>query len=239
MPGEIPGFLKLMPLTPDNMESRAGLMSRSIFRDIARMDYSQLNRYTRMAFTGKRDLAFLPEPFWDYWFEYGKHGETSDGRESNNPAVFLTGLHNMLASIAVGRFRVGGDEEEQPDFAYRPRFRRVLKGILDECIRIAAKPSPETVLLGRSTPPTREQMDLASYGVEAVGAIQTLESFNAYYLRTGKHERSQRELATIPATYTQHLREDLIAMDTERAELIRRSTALISSGRFGQLKLKY
>lgn len=215
-----------MPLTTENMESRVGLMSHSIFRDIPRMDDEQLSRYMRMAFTGKRDLAFLPEPFWDYWFKYGKHGSSSDGREPNSPAAFLAGIHDTLGSVARGTFTVGSRNEEKPDFSYRPRFRRVLGSLLDECIAVQGTP-------------TSEQTDLASYAVEAVGAIQSIESFNLYYMESRKSRPTPEELLSIPEDYPKVLRADLEALRAERAKLLDGANLLIKSGRFGELKLRY
>ncbi|HLC88061.1 MAG TPA: hypothetical protein VJG66_03345 [Patescibacteria group bacterium] len=221
-----------MSLTSENMESRAGVLSHTIYRDIPRMDDSQLERYMRMVFTGERDLAFLPEPFWDgYWFEFGTHGRSSDGRVPNSPAVFLAGMHDTLGAVARGTFTIGAPGEEQPDFSYRPSFRRTLDGILDECASI-----PDT--------PTPKQVSLAGYAVEAVGAIQSIETFNFPYL----HQRAlsseqrrvdQRELAAIPSSYPDHLRQDLQALRAEGPVLLAKAKRLIASGRFGELKLEY
>lgn len=215
-----------MPLTAENMESKAGLLNHSIFRDIPRMDDEQLSRYMRTAFTGKKDLTFLPESFWGYWFEYGKHGSSSDGREPNSPAAFLASIHDMLGSVARGTFTVGSEKEEKPDFSYRPRFRRVLGSLIDECIAVQEVP-------------TQEQVDLAIYAVEAVGAIRSVESFNLSYIESKKGRVAPEELSLIPEEYTQILRSDLEALRAERAKLLDDANLLIKSGRFGKLKLRY
>lgn len=212
-----------MTLTAQNMESRDGLISHSIFRDIARMDKEQLTRYTRMVFTDKRDIRFLPAPFWDYWFDMEKHGESDyDGRTPPSPAIFLAGVHDIVGSISRRTFHIGDDGEEQPDFTFRARFRTVLRGILEEC----------STLEGR---PTDEQKQLASFAVEAVGAIQSVESFNA----VGASIAKERQGILTPDEYPQELQEDLELLRREQAELLEMSEKLIKAGRFGELKLEY
>lgn len=158
-----------MSLTPQNMESREGLHSHSIFRDIARMDEEQLSKYVRMAFTGKRDVEFLPEPFWDYWFDMKKHGGPGmDGRTPPSPADFLSEVHNMIAGTKAGIFTVGYESDEQPNFEFRSTYRGVIMGLLDECEDLVGEP-------------TDEQRILASYVVEAVGSIQSPEDFAEHY----------------------------------------------------------
>lgn len=190
------------------------------------MDNNQLERYMRMSFTGKRDLTFLPEPFWDYWFEYSRHGSSSDGKEPGSPAAFFASIHDVLGSVARGTFTVGSKKEEKPDFSYRPRFRRVLGSLLDECIAVQEAP-------------TQEQIDLASYVVEAVGAIKSVESFNFSYIESKKGRLSPEELSLIPEDYPQILRSDLEALRVERTKLLESANLLIESGKFGKLKLRY
>ncbi len=212
-----------MTLTAQNMESRDGLLSHSIYRDIARMDEGQLDRYTRMAFTAKRDTELLPTPFWDYWFDMEKHGRSGDdGRTPPSPAVFLSGVHNMVGSISRKTFRIGEDGEGQPDFSFRARFRNVLRGILKECSTLEGKP-------------TDEQKQLASFAVEAVGAIQSVESFN----RVGASIAKERQGVPTSDQYPQELREDLELLQGEQAKLLEMSEKLIKTGRFGELKLQY
>lgn len=212
-----------MTLTVQNMESRDGVISHSIYRDIARMDEEQLDRYTRMAFTGKRDTKLLPTPFWDYWFDMEKHGRSGDdGRTPPSPAIFLAGVHNMVGSISRRTFRIGENGEEQPDFSFRPRFRNVLRKILDECSTVEGEP-------------TGEQKQLASFAVEAVGGLQSVESFQA----VGTSIAKERQGVLTPDQYPRELQEDLELLQLERVELLEMSEQLIKSGRFGELKLQY
>lgn len=211
-----------MTLTAQNMESRYGLFSHSIYRDIARMDEEQLTRYTRMAFTGKRDTKFLPAPFWDYWFDMEKHGRGDDLRTRSSPAIFLSDTHDMIGSISRRTFRVGEDGEEQPDFSFRARFRHVLLGILDDCMAVEGSP-------------TNEQKQLASFAVEAVGELQSVESFT----RVGVSIAKERQGVLTQDKYPQELQKDLELLQSEQTELLEMSEKLIKAGNFGELKLIY
>ncbi len=209
------------------MESRKGLFSHTIFRDIARMDEEQLSKYMRIAFIGKQDVKFLPEPFWDYWFDMGKHGGPGmDGRTPPSPAYFLSNVHNMIAGTKAGVFTVGNKGDEQPNFAFRETYRAVLAGLLDECQTITGEP-------------TDEQKRLASYTVEAVGKIQTSEEFGRYFEEMVHQSRGGKESAPIAHNYPAELSEDLTASDEQHTRMIESSQQLIDSGRFGPLQLHY
>ena len=209
------------------MESREGLFSHTIFRDIARMDEEQLGKYVRMAFTGKRDAKFLPEPFWDYWFDMGKHGGPgSDGRTPPSPAYFLSNVHNMIAGTKAGIFTVGNKGDEQPNFAFRETYRAVISGLLDESHAITGEP-------------TEEQKSLASYTVEAVGKIQTSEEFGRHFESMVHQRRGSKESAPIAHDYPSELREDLAVSDEQHARMMESSQQLIDGGRFGTLQLHY
>lgn len=213
-----------MALTAENMESRNGLLSHSIYRDIARMDETQLGRYTRMAFTGQRDLEFLPAPFWYYWFDASVHGSSADGRDRPSPADFLAGFHNTLASVARGTFRIGERNEPLPDFGYRPRFRGVITAILDECLDIQGTP-------------TEEQQMLAVFAVEAVGIVRSSERERKY--GEGSSSRRGKEQESVASGYSRQLAEDLELLTKEYPIMAEKAHALIRGGKFGDLKLGY
>jgi len=213
-----------MTLTTENMESRNGFLSHSIFRDLARMDESQLGKYTRMTFTDQRDLTFLPEPFWDFWFDASVHGSSSDGRKRPSPAAFLSGFHNTLASVARGTFRYGDWTEPRPDFGYRPGFRRVITSVLDECLSIDGYP-------------TQEQRMLAGFAVESVGAIRSAER----EIESGKGSVSRRgkEGEAVAAESSKQLAKDLELLKVDYPLMAKKAKTLIKDGKFGELKLRW
>ena len=216
-----------MSLTPQNMESREGLFSHSMYRDIARMDAEQLDKYVRMAFTGKTDTNFLPEPFWNYWFDMEKHGGPGmDGRTPPSPAYFLSGMHNTIAGTKAGTFTVGDKGEEQPNFEFRSTYRAVIRGLLDECSDITDKP-------------TDEQKRLASYAVEAVRRLQPTESFNRNYQERVSTIRGSKEVVPIALDYPVELSADLETLSIELPTMLEKAQTLISEGRFGSLQLRY
>ena len=209
------------------MESRDGMISHTIFRDIARMDKPQLDKYTRMAFTGKSDKKFLPEPFWDYWFDGDKHGGPGmDGRTPPSPAHFLSGVHNMIAGTKAGVFTVGSNTDEQPNFEFRSTYRAVIQGILDECIALPGEP-------------TDEQKRLASFAVEAVGRLQPPETFNRDYRERVAARRGGKEGSPIAEDYPAELKTDLDAQTSEQILMMEKVQQLVDSEKFGALPLHY
>jgi hypothetical protein len=191
------------------------------------MDEEQLSKYVRMAFTGKRDVKFLPEPFWDYWFDMEKHGGPGmDGRTPPSPAHFLSGVHNVIAGTKAGTFTVGDKGEEQPNFEFRSTYRAVIRGLLDECLDITGEP-------------TDEQKRLASYAVEAVGRLQPAESFNRNYQERVSAIRGSKESAPITLDYPAKLSEDLETLLIELPTMLEKTQTLMSEGRFGPLQLRY
>ena len=203
-----------MPLTPENMESKPSEMSYTIFRDIARMDEEQLRKYVTMAFTNHRDLTFLPEPFWDYWFEMGKHGPEEELRFRSSPAEFFASVHNLLASVKMGTFQLGEPNEDKPDFAYRPRFRKVLDGILDDWLNIQGDAD-------------NDQKQLLEYAIEATGNLRLPD------IQNNHTEPTSSEDAT-PVFYDDELLADIDAQRKDQVLLQLKAEAIIKDIRFRQ-----
>lgn len=214
-----------MSLIAENIETKEGIFSHTIFRDIARMDKAQLSRYVRLAFTGEPDYQFLPRPFWDYWFDVQTHGRSLDGRTPPSPAEFFSSLHNLLGSVARGTFQVGFDGDPAPNFGFRARYREVIIDLLNEAVNLEGEPDAD-------------QKKLASFAVEAVGSLRSKRDFMIDTLyRYREAEGDPEKLKKIK--FPDELVDDLEKLDKDYEFMLTRSYQLINSGNFGQLKFEY
>lgn len=215
-----------MPLTAENMETRIGVYGHSaIIRDTARMNEAQLDNYVRRSFAGQRDFDLLPWQFWDGWFNMHTHGPSPDGKSAPSPANFFSETHDIIGWTLAGASQIMDAGEEQPDFSFRPRYRRVILGILNEC----------TITEGD---PTDEQITLAGFAVEAVGVIKSIAEFNSYY-KAMISERTGQKFELIPLNYPEILKDDLRKLRKDKLEMVEQAIILMNNGRFGQLELDY
>lgn len=214
-----------MTLTPENLESRDGILGTPIYRDLGRMNEDQLETYVRKAFLGERDLDFLPPPFWDYYFRAGIHGENPYNEKApGSPAGFFAGVHDTIGSDKRGTFSIGREGEEKPDFGYRRRIRNVIKKLLSESLDVKGKP-------------TQEQKRIASFAVETAGVFKSAEIFRL--IGNDIVEERRRYGQNISSEYPQELREDLVQLEADRGEMLAKAEILMRDSRFGKLKLTY
>lgn len=210
-----------MVLTKENIETTdATFHPDAMFRDIARMDESQLEVYVRKIFTGKNDHS-LPRQFFGSYFSTASHGPSPDGKIPPSPAAWLAGIHDIVGSIARGTYSVDGTA---PDFEYRSRFRGVITRLLDDCLAIEGVPNEDLGLLAR-------------FSVEAVGGMLSPDDFI-------DHGEVSNELKTgvknpPPLVYPESLKKDLEEFRVIRPPMIQKAQAVIDSGRFGQLELYF
>ena len=203
-----------MTLTDQNMKTNEKSWDvGAVWEDIARMDDGQLETFVGKAFTGSRDLDFLPRPFWDHYFDMDAHGPSEDGRSKPGPASFLAELHDVIGLIESGLYSTPG---YKPDFEYRPRFRKVIDKLLDKCLAIEGLPNDEQRLLTVNA-------------VEAAGSIHA--TFSQY---TTSPERNSK-----PLQIPEILRGDLEILEVQRSEMLKKAESLIKGEKFGELKLDY
>ena len=153
-----------MALTPETMRTDPQgntFDSGAMLSDITRMDQDQLGAYVRATFLGKRDLKFLPGPFWDTYYDPHSLG-TPDGRGAPSaPDLFANiyvsaGKRQSRGETTIS-VRSGKDTLEYPiDFNYRGRLRQTLR----EISHFASQ--PET---------TTEKLRLGLFAYETVDAI--------------------------------------------------------------------
>ncbi len=138
------------------------------------MDYSQLERYVRLAFEGRIDEDFLPRHslFWHAFSVYG-----GGDRGPPKPGDFFAGLYTTIPSMIDGIFTRHDGTKIDADIEYRTRLEKILEKILEECINYDGSPN-------------KEQSMLAQGSIDAVSSIKF--SDGAKYL-----ENSEKRIYTL------------------------------------------
>ncbi len=206
-----------MSLTRQNMETTNRTLGTELFRDIARMDRRQLDKYVRRAFNGDKDASFLPLPFWETWYDVKLPGPSLNGIPSSTPSRFFSGTHDLIGAIARGVRRVGQVGEEQPDFEYRVRYRDVLFSILVDC--------------SQEESPGKKEKRMAGFAVEAVWLLRSTELFNRDYPRMTVGNGGKEGTPTFLEDSAE-LSSDLEVVEREKAEMMEMVDSLIGDDRF-------